>query len=172
MSANNKKRISDYNSCSLTVFAWFLTVMMDKLSQRVLVLGFNSNNHFQFVNKSFPFSLRSVDPEGRVVRINYNNATRDSVLDLPLHQVQPFYRALKSYVKIMNRPENVVTYTMQPGKQTTLNIQNSEVWRVKFVVMLIKKNKGQRRKQPLWTEHKPKTSLLSARSYQRRECHL
>ncbi|CAJ1049241.1 gamma-butyrobetaine dioxygenase [Xyrichtys novacula] len=62
-----------------------------------------------------------VDPEGRVARINYNNATRDSVLDLPLHKVQPFYRALKSYVTIMNRPENVVTYTMQPGDIVTFD---------------------------------------------------
>lgn len=57
-----------------------------------------------------------MDAEGRVTKINYNNATRDSVLDLPLHQVQPFYRALRAYVDIMNRPENVVTYTMQPGQ--------------------------------------------------------
>jgi len=64
------------------------------------------------------FFLTSVDSEGRVVRINYNNATRESVLDLPLHQVQPFYRALKAYVDIMNRPENVVTYVMEPGRCT------------------------------------------------------
>ncbi|XP_017269786.1 gamma-butyrobetaine dioxygenase [Kryptolebias marmoratus] len=62
-----------------------------------------------------------VDTEGRVTRINYNNATRDSVLDLPLHQVQPFYRALKAYVDIMNRPENVVTYTMEPGDIVTFD---------------------------------------------------
>ncbi|XP_061595064.1 gamma-butyrobetaine dioxygenase [Cololabis saira] len=62
-----------------------------------------------------------VDSEGRVVRINYNNATRNSVLDLPVHQVQPFYRALKAYVQIMNRPENVVTYTMEPGDIVTFD---------------------------------------------------
>ncbi|XP_068580373.1 gamma-butyrobetaine dioxygenase [Cebidichthys violaceus] len=55
------------------------------------------------------------DPEGRVVRINFNNATRDSVLDLPVHQVQPFYRALRAYVDIMVRRENVFTYRMVPG---------------------------------------------------------
>lgn len=58
----------------------------------------------------------SLDPEGRLARINYNNATRDSVLDVALHQVQPFYRALKAYVDVMNRPENVVTYKMEPGQ--------------------------------------------------------
>ncbi|XP_041845859.1 gamma-butyrobetaine dioxygenase isoform X2 [Melanotaenia boesemani] len=62
-----------------------------------------------------------VDSKGRVVRINYNNATRDSVLDLPLQQVQHFYRALKAYVNIMNRPENVVTYTMEPGDIVTFD---------------------------------------------------
>lgn len=62
-----------------------------------------------------------VNPEGRVLRINYNNATRDSVLDVPLHQVQPFYRALRAYVDIMNRPENVVTYIMNPGDIVTFD---------------------------------------------------
>lgn len=62
--------------------------------------------------------LYSVDSEGRVVRINYNNATRDSVLDLPLDQVQPFYSSLKSFVELMNQPENMVTYRMEPGQST------------------------------------------------------
>ncbi|XP_029354728.1 gamma-butyrobetaine dioxygenase [Echeneis naucrates] len=62
-----------------------------------------------------------VDNKSRVVRINYNNATRDSVLDLPLHQVQPFYRALKAYVDLMSRPENVVTYRMEPGDLVTFD---------------------------------------------------
>lgn len=60
--------------------------------------------------------VNSVDLEGRVTSINYNNATRDSTLDLPPHQVQPFYRALRTYVDIMTRPENVVTYRMEPGE--------------------------------------------------------
>lgn len=60
-------------------------------------------------------SLSSVDSDGRVVRINYNNATRDSVLDLPLHQVQAFYSSLKAYVQLMTRPENMLTYKMEPG---------------------------------------------------------
>lgn len=66
-------------------------------------------------------SIIDVDSEGRAVRINYNNATRDSVLDLPLHQVQPFYRSLRSFVDIMNRPENVVTYRMEPGDLVTFD---------------------------------------------------
>ncbi|KAK3528435.1 hypothetical protein QTP86_034248 [Hemibagrus guttatus] len=62
-----------------------------------------------------------VDSEGRVVRINYNNATRDSVLDLPLDQVQPFYSSLKSFVELLNRPENMVTYRMEPGDLVTFD---------------------------------------------------
>lgn len=62
------------------------------------------------------FCVCSVDSKKRVVRINYNNATRDSVLDLPLDKVQPFYSSLKSFVELMNRPENLVTYRMEPGQ--------------------------------------------------------
>ncbi|XP_061671193.1 gamma-butyrobetaine dioxygenase isoform X2 [Syngnathoides biaculeatus] len=62
-----------------------------------------------------------LNEQGQVVRINYNNATRDSVLDLPLHQVQPFYRALKAFVDIMKRAENVVTYKMEPGHMVTFD---------------------------------------------------
>lgn len=72
----------------------------------------------------------SVDSEGKITKINYNNATRDSVLDLPLHQVQPFYRALKAYVDIMNRPENVVTYTMEPGQWVTLKTLTFEKFKL------------------------------------------
>eukprot|EP00066_Takifugu_rubripes_P018944 XP_011608210.1 PREDICTED: gamma-butyrobetaine dioxygenase [Takifugu rubripes] len=62
-----------------------------------------------------------VDLEGRVKGINYNNATRDSVLDLPVDQVQPFYRALRTYVDIMTRPENMVTYRMESGDLVTFD---------------------------------------------------
>ncbi|XP_047196678.1 gamma-butyrobetaine dioxygenase-like [Hippoglossus stenolepis] len=62
-----------------------------------------------------------IDRTGRVERINFNNATRDSVLDLPVHQVQPFYRALKAFTDLMNRPENVVSYTMEPGEMVTFD---------------------------------------------------
>ncbi|XP_022053975.2 gamma-butyrobetaine dioxygenase [Acanthochromis polyacanthus] len=62
-----------------------------------------------------------VDSEGQVVKIHCNNATRDSILDLPVDQVQPFYRALRSYVDIMNRPENVVTFVMEPGDLVTFD---------------------------------------------------
>lgn len=62
-----------------------------------------------------------VDAEGQPLRVNYNNATRDSVLDLPLHQVQPFYRALRAFVDMLDRPENVVSYQMEPGDIVTFD---------------------------------------------------
>ncbi|KAL7833586.1 hypothetical protein AOLI_G00285460 [Acnodon oligacanthus] len=62
-----------------------------------------------------------VDNDGRVVRINYNNATRDSVLDLPLNQVQLFYSSLKTFVELMDQPENLVTYRMEPGDLVTFD---------------------------------------------------
>ncbi|KAJ8333960.1 hypothetical protein SKAU_G00412790 [Synaphobranchus kaupii] len=62
-----------------------------------------------------------VDCDGQVVRINYNNATRDSILDVPLEQVQPFYSSLKAYVDLMCQPKNVVTYKMEPGDVVTFD---------------------------------------------------
>lgn len=63
----------------------------------------------------------SVDSDGRVMRINYNNATRDSVLDMPVHQVQPFYSSLKAFVELLSRPENMFTYQMEPGDLVTFD---------------------------------------------------
>ncbi|MGH0142551.1 UNVERIFIED_CONTAM: hypothetical protein FKN15_001916 [Acipenser sinensis] len=73
---------------------------------------------FQVQSKN---AIIDVDCDGQVVRINYNNATRDSTLDLPLEQVQPFYSALRAYVDVMSRPENVVTYRMEPGDVVTFD---------------------------------------------------
>lgn len=57
-----------------------------------------------------------MDDDGRLEKIHLNNATRDSVLDIPLEQVQPFYRALRAITDIANRPESMVTYKMDPGE--------------------------------------------------------
>lgn len=62
------------------------------------------------------FLCGSVDEDGRLLKVHLNNATRDSVLDVPLDQVQPFYRALKAITDIANRPENMVLYKMDPGQ--------------------------------------------------------
>lgn len=58
----------------------------------------------------------SVDEKGQVVRINFNNATRDTIFDIPAKNVKPFYAALKDYVDLLNSPDNKYTYKMKPGK--------------------------------------------------------
>ncbi|KAJ8394931.1 hypothetical protein AAFF_G00040540 [Aldrovandia affinis] len=62
-----------------------------------------------------------VNCDGEVVRINYNNATRDSFLDIPLEQVQPFYSSLRAFVDLMCQPENIITYRMEPGDMVTFD---------------------------------------------------
>lgn len=62
-----------------------------------------------------------LNAEGKVTRINLNNATRDSVLDLPLEQVQKFYRALRALEDMMNRAENMVTLRTEPGDILTFD---------------------------------------------------
>ncbi|KAJ8280995.1 hypothetical protein GJAV_G00061990 [Gymnothorax javanicus] len=62
-----------------------------------------------------------VDCHGQAVRINFNNATRDSVLDVPLEQVKPFYSSLKAFVDVMYRPENIFTCKMEPGDVLTFD---------------------------------------------------
>ncbi|KAM3919980.1 gamma-butyrobetaine dioxygenase [Leptodactylus fuscus] len=73
------------------------------------------------------FSLQSkqqiieLDPSGELLRINFNNATRDSVLNVPPEKVQPFYSALKEFVDLMNQPENTFYYKMRPGQVVTFD---------------------------------------------------
>ncbi|XP_065123739.1 gamma-butyrobetaine dioxygenase [Paramisgurnus dabryanus] len=86
-----------------------------------------------------------VDTEGRVVRINYNNATRDSVLDLPLNQVQPFYSSLKAFVDLLSRPENVFTYKMKPGDLVTFDNWRLLHGRKSYVSHSVQKNRNSTR---------------------------
>ncbi|KAM4017121.1 gamma-butyrobetaine dioxygenase isoform 1-T3 [Anomaloglossus baeobatrachus] len=73
------------------------------------------------------FSLQSkqriieLDPNGDLLRINFNNATRDSVLNIPVEKVQPFYSALKEFVDLMNEAENTFFYKMKPGQIVTFD---------------------------------------------------
>lgn len=69
-----------------------------------------------FIKETLLYLLHRVDDEGRLEKIHLNNATRDSVLDIPLEQVQPFYRALRAITDIANRPESMVSYKMDPGE--------------------------------------------------------
>lgn len=74
-----------------------------------------SNNVIHFF--SFPSLFHSVDYRGQVVRINYNNATRDTVFDIPAEKVRPFYAALKEFVDLLNSREHKFTYKLKPGQE-------------------------------------------------------
>ncbi|XP_026562053.1 gamma-butyrobetaine dioxygenase isoform X1 [Pseudonaja textilis] len=56
-----------------------------------------------------------VDEKGQVVRINFNNATRDTIFDIPAEKVKPFYAALKDYVGLLNSTDYKYSYKMKPG---------------------------------------------------------
>ncbi|XP_015281171.1 PREDICTED: gamma-butyrobetaine dioxygenase [Gekko japonicus] len=60
--------------------------------------------------------ILDIDGKGQVVRINFNNATRDTILDIPAEKVKPFYAALKDFVNLLNCLENKYTYKMKPGE--------------------------------------------------------
>uniref|UniRef100_A0A8C0Q552 gamma-butyrobetaine dioxygenase n=1 Tax=Canis lupus familiaris TaxID=9615 RepID=A0A8C0Q552_CANLF len=62
-----------------------------------------------------------LDDKGQVVRINFNNATRDTVFDVPVQRVQPFYAALKEFVDLMNCKEFKFTFKMNPGDVITFD---------------------------------------------------
>lgn len=56
-----------------------------------------------------------VDDKGEVVRINFNNATRDTVFDISADKVKPFYAALKDFVDLLNSTDHKYIYKMKPG---------------------------------------------------------
>ncbi|XP_069325829.1 gamma-butyrobetaine dioxygenase [Eulemur rufifrons] len=62
-----------------------------------------------------------LDDKGQVVRINFNNATRDTIFDVPVERVQPFYAALKEFVGLMNSKEFKFTFKMNPGDVITFD---------------------------------------------------
>uniref|UniRef100_A0A8C6Z9T4 Gamma-butyrobetaine hydroxylase 1 n=1 Tax=Nothoprocta perdicaria TaxID=30464 RepID=A0A8C6Z9T4_NOTPE len=62
-----------------------------------------------------------VDARGEPVRINYNNATRASVLDVAPEHVRPFYAALRAFDELLRHPEHVVTFKLEPGDVLTFD---------------------------------------------------
>ncbi|XP_057603309.1 gamma-butyrobetaine dioxygenase [Hippopotamus amphibius kiboko] len=62
-----------------------------------------------------------LDDKGQVVRINFNNATRDTIFDAPVERVQPFYASLKEFVDLMNCKEFKFTFKMNPGDVITFD---------------------------------------------------
>ncbi|XP_044537777.1 gamma-butyrobetaine dioxygenase [Gracilinanus agilis] len=62
-----------------------------------------------------------IDNKGQVIRINFNNSTRDTIFDIPVEKVQPFYAALKEFVNLMNHRENKFIFKMHPGDVITFD---------------------------------------------------
>lgn len=62
-----------------------------------------------------------LDDKDQVVRINFNNATRDTIFDIPVERVQPFYAALRAFVDLMNSREFKFTFKMNPGDVITFD---------------------------------------------------
>ncbi|CAI9567356.1 unnamed protein product, partial [Staurois parvus] len=73
------------------------------------------------------FSLQSkqriieLDQNGDLLKINFNNSTRDSILNIPAEKVQPFYSSLKEFVSIMNKPKNTFCFKLKPGQVVTFD---------------------------------------------------
>ncbi|XP_006883774.1 PREDICTED: gamma-butyrobetaine dioxygenase [Elephantulus edwardii] len=62
-----------------------------------------------------------LNDKGQVIRINFNNATRDTIFDVPVERVQPFYASLKEFVDLMNCKEFKFTFKMNPGDVITFD---------------------------------------------------
>ncbi|XP_065539446.1 gamma-butyrobetaine dioxygenase isoform X2 [Lathamus discolor] len=80
---------------------------------------------FHACNKLKQQNPQAVDSRGQAVRINYNNATRDTVFDIPAERVRPFYAALKEFNDLLNSAELKFTHKLKPG-----DILTFDNWRV------------------------------------------
>ncbi|KAI8507040.1 Gamma-butyrobetaine dioxygenase, partial [Branchiostoma belcheri] len=66
-------------------------------------------------------TIISLDDQGKVKSVNFNDPARDSILDLPEDQVQPLYDAMKAYNTIMYLPKNCVRHKMTAGEMLAFN---------------------------------------------------
>ncbi|XP_078663612.1 gamma-butyrobetaine dioxygenase-like isoform X2 [Branchiostoma floridae x Branchiostoma belcheri] len=66
-------------------------------------------------------TIISLDDQGKVKSVNFNDPARDSILDLPEDQVQSLYDALKAYNTIMYLPKNCVRHKMAAGEMLAFN---------------------------------------------------
>ncbi|CAH1259053.1 BBOX1 [Branchiostoma lanceolatum] len=57
----------------------------------------------------------SVSDKGEVQKVVCGKHSRDSVLDVSVDQVKPFYRAMRAFDTILNHPKNCISYKMKEG---------------------------------------------------------
>ncbi|XP_078693323.1 gamma-butyrobetaine dioxygenase-like isoform X1 [Branchiostoma floridae x Branchiostoma belcheri] len=58
----------------------------------------------------------SLNDQGEVQSVSFSDQARDSILDLPADQVQPFFDALKAFDTIMYLPRNCLRFKMAAGE--------------------------------------------------------
>ncbi|XP_078000554.1 gamma-butyrobetaine dioxygenase-like [Glandiceps talaboti] len=82
------------------------------------------NTHCDFVHKGggmdgyyhkWSSPTFSFDRHGDLAEVRYSNALHDVRLHMPLENVYPFYKAIKTYDNILHSPDNMVIYKMEPG---------------------------------------------------------
>ena len=78
--------------------------------------------------------MLSLDSEGNVQSINYNNQMRSQFLNVPLGKVQPLYNALKLFNDISYDDENLINLKLQPGKF----IFKCRYFRVQIILKIIR----------------------------------
>ncbi|XP_070565537.1 gamma-butyrobetaine dioxygenase-like [Ptychodera flava] len=57
----------------------------------------------------------SFDRYGNIDGVHFDQTSRDIRLHIPVEKVYPYYKAIKDYYDLINRPENRVNFRMQPG---------------------------------------------------------
>ncbi|XP_070534059.1 gamma-butyrobetaine dioxygenase-like [Ptychodera flava] len=62
-----------------------------------------------------PHAVITLDHSGELSQIHYNNPIRGTQLRMPTDRVYPYYRAMKAFDDILNRPENIITLKMDGG---------------------------------------------------------
>lgn len=58
----------------------------------------------------------SLNGEGEVVEVTYNNQVRDYTLNLPVDKVAPLYEALRIFDDALYAKENIVRLKLAEGK--------------------------------------------------------
>ena len=74
------------------------------------------SNCFKLFIKTNKCTNCSLDAEGELEDIHYSGAARDSVFNVPLEMVQPFYKAYRKLEDMFNDSSNCIKYKMKNGK--------------------------------------------------------